>query len=475
MERWFRENGYKKEQIDDTLAEDKTVLRLGLKTLAWSYIKSMTDAELQINRQKLLDTLRPEDRSYIIDNWKPKEFRTIHRYTKTYANLGSTSSQRVEGYHDIVREITNGQLPLEASIQKLCQKVRSIIRDLATSQEDSRQSFPRLAAAPTFKYLRFSITSYALTMLHIEYSKLSMERVQPQLDCQCEILLRYGIACKHYLLRVYRDGRPIPRSLVHPRWWIDGPAITFTQWQPFYDDWDIPSASIPSLAIQQQSTMTRLDQVRQELNLEEVVRVEQAEQRLIRQASTQLLDFAEKRLEEQRLPIGMPDPVPRRKFIQKKKHGPADARVLTANEVLIRQENIREQNERRRAREAQEVKMQENAARLAMPAPFPLPSTIPPPSSAPIPPPAAPRPKTPPPPAPASSPAPPAITLVMRTPERPRPRRAPTPELSPPANQSEDWILSSTAPPKMTDQSRLGKRKRNRTQRMEEAIKGKLL
>jgi hypothetical protein len=43
--------------------------------------------------------------------------------------------------------------------------------------------------------------------------------------CQCEILTRYGLPCKNHLLEAYQTGQPLPRSLLHPRWWLDGPAI----------------------------------------------------------------------------------------------------------------------------------------------------------------------------------------------------------------------------------------------------------
>jgi len=47
----------------------------------------------------------------------------------------------------------------------------------------------------------------------------------------------------------------------------------------------------------------------------------------------QLLLLAQRRVEEQALPIGQPNTIPRRRFIQKKTHGRADARALTALEL----------------------------------------------------------------------------------------------------------------------------------------------
>jgi len=53
-------------------------------------------------------------------------------------------------------------------------------------------------------------------------------------SCRCELPVRYGLPCKHHLLQAYQTGQPLPRSLLHPRCWLDGPAITAVDWQPTY-------------------------------------------------------------------------------------------------------------------------------------------------------------------------------------------------------------------------------------------------
>jgi hypothetical protein len=47
-----------------------------------------------------------------------------------------------------------------------------------------------------------------------------------------------SLPCKHHLLRAYTTGIPIPRSLFHPRWWLNGPPIpkALTPWKPQYED-----------------------------------------------------------------------------------------------------------------------------------------------------------------------------------------------------------------------------------------------
>jgi len=38
------------------------------------------------------------------------------------------------------------------------------------------------------------------------------------------------------LLQAYRTGQPIPCSLLHPRWWLDGPVIKIGSWTPIYGE-----------------------------------------------------------------------------------------------------------------------------------------------------------------------------------------------------------------------------------------------
>jgi hypothetical protein len=52
--------------------------------------------------------------------------------------------------------------------------------------------------------------------------------------CRYQVLLRFGLPCKHVLKRAFDTGKPIPRSLVHARYWLQGPTIHVREWQPRY-------------------------------------------------------------------------------------------------------------------------------------------------------------------------------------------------------------------------------------------------
>jgi len=61
--------------------------------------------------------------------------------------------------------------------------------------------------------------------------------------------------------------------------------------------------------------------------------------------NVQLVEIAQRHLTLQKLPIGNPNLIPKRQFIQKKTHGRADARGLTGPELADRALVVKEQGE----------------------------------------------------------------------------------------------------------------------------------
>ena len=56
----------------------------------------------------------------------------------------------------------------------------------------------------------------------------------------CNALVWYSIPCQHWLYPAARDGIPIPLSLFHPRWLLDGPAALHKPWKMLWDEEYIP-------------------------------------------------------------------------------------------------------------------------------------------------------------------------------------------------------------------------------------------
>jgi len=86
-----------------------------------------------------------------------------------------------------------------------------------------------------FKHLVGGISIFALNKLCPEWL-ITWEAYTNNTDlgpCECEPLLAYSLLCRHYLLRACQQGNPIPRSLIHSRWWLEGP-ISNHNWKPRY-------------------------------------------------------------------------------------------------------------------------------------------------------------------------------------------------------------------------------------------------
>src|SRR5436190_1284559 len=197
----YWKSGYKKAEIDSLRDKNGIIEKEELADLSWNYIKSITIDELTANRAILIAALQPEDQDYIRKTWQTKEDRVIYCYTKFYPNLGSTSSQRGESYHPIMREITNGQLSIEESTKRLISKTLSILKDIATDEDLSIRKYTRTAQlineGVAFQLLRNQVTIKAMRLLEEEWKALKTNIIanRPLGDCHCQILLRYGIAC----------------------------------------------------------------------------------------------------------------------------------------------------------------------------------------------------------------------------------------------------------------------------------------
>lgn len=71
------------------------------------------------------------------------------------------------------------------------------------------------------------ITIFAIEMVNpewiatkklVEEKEIHMSDWEPFIGpCNCEILIRYLLPCRHLLFRACDEGLPIPQSLFHPR------------------------------------------------------------------------------------------------------------------------------------------------------------------------------------------------------------------------------------------------------------------
>jgi len=160
------------------------------------------------------------------------------------------------------------------------------------------------------------------------------------LNCQCELLLRYSLPCRHYLQEIYRNGLPIPRSLVHQRWWINGPIIQRTDWRPTISTMTLP---ISPPRNQVTASAQRFIDYRDGLHGEVKARVDQA----MLQATENVIRLGQQAEKEALLPTEMPEKVKKPGWQkQEKAHNKTTRRSMTLVEALEqreRQEDRRQQ------------------------------------------------------------------------------------------------------------------------------------
>lgn len=60
------------------------------------------------------------------------------------------------------------------------------------------------------------------------------DREWKQDDCNCKDPYRYGLPCRHILIRYLMQRLPILPALIHPRWYIVTKLVAAPDWQPRY-------------------------------------------------------------------------------------------------------------------------------------------------------------------------------------------------------------------------------------------------
>jgi MULE transposase domain len=302
----------------------------------WRYCKAGSTEEVTRQRFELTALLAQNDADYVLSTWVPKEQQFLRLYTKQYPNLGCHSNQRCESLHLSTKMILNPQLRLAEAVNRLNTTIRQKLRALAEEETKSGLKLSRTLNKRAFASLINTISTYAVELIAPEWEdtkdQVDRDILTSTSPCQCELLLRYGLPYRHHLQEAYRSGMPIPRSLCHPRWWIFGPTIRFSNWQP-----SINTITLPISPPRNQVTHSaqKLLDLRDSLQGEAKARVDQA----ILQANAQVMKVAQQAQSEAALPTELPEQVKkqgwRRDF---KAHDKTTRRAMTAVEAMERDE-----------------------------------------------------------------------------------------------------------------------------------------
>ena len=85
--------------------------------------------------------------------------------------------------------------------------------------------------------------------------------------------------------------------------------------------------------------------MREEMDTENRHRFDRQRAQRQEQLDEEMAELGSRRLQLQSLPIGQPDPVPKRSWAKAKTHGRAGARALTANELAERRQRQEERQQ----------------------------------------------------------------------------------------------------------------------------------
>lgn len=209
-----------------------------LVSLVNNWVKSASE-DLDENRDKLEKELHEEERQYLRSFYRPKEPQFTRVYTRYYKNLGVYSTQRNESYHVVVKQKLNKHLPIHKAVDTIVQKTNKLATEYNKAINEQRKALPRLLDNSAFGECGKLLTHYCLDFVshewrvmknmadEIEEGKINEFVLDEEEGCQfqCELPIRYGIPCKHWLYQSFIEKTQVPVSLFHPRWLLDGPLV----------------------------------------------------------------------------------------------------------------------------------------------------------------------------------------------------------------------------------------------------------
>ena len=189
--------------------------------------------------------MRPKEVDYLIDYYGPREHQFVYAYTKHLPNLGARSTQRAEGLHPVMKQLTTKHTAIQDSVAKIAIEVKNIFAERVQEVDRQRHKLPRLMDRNVFASIGNYITHEAINILIREWNstmQLALKVKSEELDApegekclmDCILPMQYRLPCKCWLYRCVELSVPIPISLIHPRWLLDGPDYVGA-WQMSFD------------------------------------------------------------------------------------------------------------------------------------------------------------------------------------------------------------------------------------------------
>ena len=175
---------------------------------------------------------------YFEENWEPRKASWVHCYREKVLNLGDTTNNRIESYHQKLKSEMPRKLPLDLCIQKIV-FVAQFLEDKCRDRQFEAAT-KRPFASPWPELLGV-VTPYALSVAESEVSKASSIAIQPlpggcfsteeptgrvrtcksDGGCHCRVTKTMLIPCRHVIaVRRHLGLPPLEPSLFAARWLV---------------------------------------------------------------------------------------------------------------------------------------------------------------------------------------------------------------------------------------------------------------
>lgn len=203
-------------------------------TAFWALVQAPLH-DLAARKSDLFALLEPCEIQYYHENWDlEKERRVLEAYTSQYQNLGLRSTSLNKGQNFVRKTFIDHKMNLEQATKEL---IRSIVDqdrhdEVRNAESRTKRYQPATAGMQGLHELQSVITRTAIDLLKPEmhaaqslYANGILNTLIGDMNTPCRNLCRnptsFGLPCRHTLQILVSENKSVPRTLIHPRWFID--------------------------------------------------------------------------------------------------------------------------------------------------------------------------------------------------------------------------------------------------------------
>jgi hypothetical protein len=200
----------------------------------WTAVKC-SESDLDEKKAAMFAVMQPAEIAYYRRNWEgEKEHRVLRAYTRQHPNLALYSTSRNEGQNHVLKLFLKHTMNLEQSCAELMRAIadQDIHDEERNAFSRTKRHLPNATGMQGLRELETIITRSAIDFLrpemhaarirHDEDQPIEIVAGQP-LACphRCLNTVAYGLPCRHTMQPFVAENRSVPRSLIHPRWFIN--------------------------------------------------------------------------------------------------------------------------------------------------------------------------------------------------------------------------------------------------------------